>query len=167
MELTNGHAQLSPKRERPRFFRSISKKSLASLPTTPSIDSEYTRDPMNDARTPTPDDKRPLKSPSKISASLLWQPKQKSSEDANGDPVLAKSRRAGTFKEITDSPSRAAPPSPGYLEFRIPDMHPKRPPMPRYASSQVSPRDDSMQGKNHHVFDPFEKAIAETEGSKK
>jgi hypothetical protein len=108
------------------------------------------------------DDKALPKSPSKIYAGLLWQPKRKSHEDAANGPVLAKSRRTGTFDEATAPPSQTPARPIGVPEFRIPDLHPKRPLLPKYPSSQISPRDDSKRDINHHLGDPFEKANGET-----
>jgi hypothetical protein len=154
----------TPRKERPRFLRTRSKKSLASLPTTPSADSSEVRDPIEQSSTP--DGLSAQKSPNRIYGGLLWQPKRPSNDSRSSSPkpVLAKSRRTGTFDEVAAPPSQAPVRPVGVPEFRIPDLHPERPPLNKYPSSQVSPGNTS--GQNYHLHDSFEEAIQKAEHAK-
>ena len=151
----------TPKKERPRFLRSKSKKSLASLPTTPSAESTASVNPLSVVEEATPDDRKNSKSPTKIHGGF-WQPKRKSADSPG--PILAKSRRTGTFDEPSAPPSEAPARPVGVPRFKIPDLDPEHSPNEKYPSSQVSPCDvTSGGGHNPHFLESFEQAIKSSE----
>lgn len=166
--------QSAGKKLRPGFMRTRSRKSMASLPATPSSQSVDTPDPMQGTEvvremSPLRSPKSPKspKSPSKGYGGFLWQPKQRGSMDDVPSPTLAKSRRTGTFDEAVAPPSQAPARPLGVPEFRVLDMHPLDSPVKRYPSSDVSPGDTSLEGLNHHLTDSFEEAIRKSEEVKK
>lgn len=139
------------RKERPRFLRSLSKRSVSSVPTLSGIGSGDAIEPPLD--TLALDEMSVAQSPGQNFSGFIRQPRRKVHEDITPGPMLAKSRRRGTgaFDEITPM---------GRPEFKVPDMRPVRSPLPTYPSSPISPGDSSMPAQNHHMFPFFQKAVA-------
>ncbi|KIW05844.1 uncharacterized protein PV09_03048 [Verruconis gallopava] len=153
----------SLEKEWPRFLQPRSKRSTKSQPTTPEINSA-TADNLLSGNIASIKEHQ-ARSPGKIHTGLLWH-LYKSHDNDTKAPVLAKSRRTGTFDQITSQQNEVAVSAESMSKFRTPRLHPERPPLPKYPSSEVSPCDISFQGLNRNPLEPLEKTSTHVETSK-